>query len=112
MAPHTKLIAEALTSAVVGEIADRLFIPDSGLRQWLDEVSQPPEDAEVHARKTYTGVFYVLRNRIRRALVLEHRPDSPSDHQGRRRPESLRPSTMSYPRRHHFEDDDEFPGVG
>ena len=107
---HAKLIAEALTSAAIGELADRVFTPDSSLRRWLDEVSQPPEGVELNAHKTYTGVFYVLRNRIRRALVLEHRSEHRPGRGSGHPPDYLRRSTIDFPRRHNFDDDDEFPG--
>lgn len=112
MAPHTKLIAEALTSAALGEIAERIFTSDSGLRRWFDEVSQPPEDAKLQARKTYTGIFYVMRNRIRRALVLEHRTEGHAERGAARRPDYFRQSTVGSPRHIHLEEDDDFPGFG
>lgn len=60
-------------SAAIGELTERLIQPNSEFCRWVDEVTEPPPDTEVHGRRHYSGILYVIRNRIKRALVFEHR---------------------------------------
>lgn len=111
MAHLPRLIVETFGAAALSEVADRLLAKDSDLRRWLDEVSEPPRELQVHGRGKYTGLLYIVGNRIKRAFLLTHREDKVD--------EDL---SLSYRRAvHHIPDqrgyegnyaDDEFPGFG
>jgi hypothetical protein len=114
---HTRLIAETLGAVALGEFFDRLWAEDSEFLRWLDEVSQPPSGVEVRSPRMFTGLLWVLGNRIKRAIVIEHRVDVGK--QTERTEEALSP--LVRPRRQHRRDlrprareleDDEFPTFG
>ncbi len=99
---HEQLIAEALATSALERLFDSTSRSDSALVRWLDEVSVPPPDLHVGGSSRFSGAIFVIRNRIRRALVFKHRDHNDAE-------------LHSEPPPQHpviYEDDDEFPGFG
>jgi hypothetical protein len=67
------VIVQELCMAVLHELAEGVLTGNSDGGRWIDEVTQPPDDASFHARTTYSGCVLIIRNQIRRSLLLDHR---------------------------------------
>lgn len=67
------VIVQELCVAVLHELAEGVLNGDSDASRWLDEVTRPPEDVSFQAPTHYSGLLFIVRNRIRRALVVDHR---------------------------------------
>lgn len=67
---------QVVSEAIVAEallVAFERFARGVMLHEWLDEVTRPPPDASVNAGRSYSGFLLIVKNTIRRALVVEHR---------------------------------------
>lgn len=73
MAESKRLVAEALVAAVLIAAAERFRWSSSQRDGWVADLTEPPDDLCVTADMPYTGLLLILRNKVKRALLLGHR---------------------------------------
>lgn len=67
------VIAAEIVTTALHELTEKALSADSRASRWLDEVTRPPTDARFDALRVYSGLVLVVRNDVRRALVIIHR---------------------------------------
>jgi hypothetical protein len=68
-----RVIVRELCAALLFELVDGALSGNSAGGRWVGEVTLPPDDASFHARSTYSGCVLIVRNEVRRAVLLDHR---------------------------------------
>lgn len=77
MADSVGVIGEALVATALVELGHRVFKPNSRFLKWADEISQPPDGLMIDGPDQFSGALFIVKNSIRRALLLEHRSAGP-----------------------------------
>jgi hypothetical protein len=61
-----------LCAAVLIELVEGALSGNSTAARWVGEVTEPPEGVSVQGSSTYSGILLIVRNEIRRAVLLDH----------------------------------------